>query len=269
MKEARRGCRVTGPSGAPAGGGQGTSTAVGSVWLTVLFLFRMLVLETARRSAWDDEQSSYVSRIEPSSAPGYVAIRARRSSGSRKRRKGGEEGGSGTKTIDRRRRKEELGFFISPKFECSVPLPHHGGLPLSPTHGEDRLLHPYTQVVAAILLLNLSELLPPPARHLSHAWKRYQTQRLDYLPWRRVAAGNRLRVSGRRRSRPEAGAVSLPCGAGRVLPQHHRGYESGYRAAGGGKLWRHMLLVITNCMGLWGVPFPRAHYEKHAHQKQC
>lgn len=36
------------------------STGVGRVWLTVLFLFRVLVLCTAAESAWDDEQSDFV-----------------------------------------------------------------------------------------------------------------------------------------------------------------------------------------------------------------
>ncbi|KAM6899631.1 gap junction alpha-4 protein isoform 1-T2 [Xenentodon cancila] len=40
--------------------GQEYSTAVGRVWLTVLFLFRMLVLGTAIESAWDDEQADFV-----------------------------------------------------------------------------------------------------------------------------------------------------------------------------------------------------------------
>nr|WBU98484.1 gap junction alpha 4 [Sebastes schlegelii] len=40
--------------------GQEYSTAVGRVWLTVLFLFRMLVLGTAAESAWDDEQADFV-----------------------------------------------------------------------------------------------------------------------------------------------------------------------------------------------------------------
>ncbi|XP_028317001.1 gap junction alpha-4 protein [Gouania willdenowi] len=40
--------------------GQAYSTAVGRVWLTVLFLFRMLVLGTAAESAWDDEQADFV-----------------------------------------------------------------------------------------------------------------------------------------------------------------------------------------------------------------
>uniref|UniRef100_UPI00398F70EB gap junction alpha-5 protein-like n=1 Tax=Pristiophorus japonicus TaxID=55135 RepID=UPI00398F70EB len=35
------------------------STAVGKVWLTVLFIFRMLVLGTAAESAWGDEQSGF------------------------------------------------------------------------------------------------------------------------------------------------------------------------------------------------------------------
>ncbi|XP_036411382.1 gap junction protein alpha 4 [Megalops cyprinoides] len=39
--------------------GQEYSTGVGRVWLTVLFLFRMLVLGTAAESAWDDEQSDF------------------------------------------------------------------------------------------------------------------------------------------------------------------------------------------------------------------
>lgn len=36
------------------------STGVGRVWLTVLFLFRILVLCTAAESAWDDEQANFV-----------------------------------------------------------------------------------------------------------------------------------------------------------------------------------------------------------------
>lgn len=40
--------------------GQEYSTAVGRVWLTVLFLFRILVLCTAAESAWDDEQADFV-----------------------------------------------------------------------------------------------------------------------------------------------------------------------------------------------------------------
>lgn len=36
------------------------STGVGRVWLTVLFLFRILVLCTAAESAWDDEQADFV-----------------------------------------------------------------------------------------------------------------------------------------------------------------------------------------------------------------
>ncbi|XP_041933365.1 gap junction protein alpha 4 [Alosa sapidissima] len=40
--------------------GQENSTGVGRVWLTVLFLFRILALGTAAESAWDDEQSAFV-----------------------------------------------------------------------------------------------------------------------------------------------------------------------------------------------------------------
>lgn len=40
--------------------GQEYSTGIGRVWLTVLFLFRMLVLGTAAESAWDDEQADFV-----------------------------------------------------------------------------------------------------------------------------------------------------------------------------------------------------------------
>uniref|UniRef100_A0A3Q3GL13 Gap junction protein n=1 Tax=Kryptolebias marmoratus TaxID=37003 RepID=A0A3Q3GL13_KRYMA len=40
--------------------GQEYSTPIGRVWLTVLFLFRLLVLGTAAESAWDDEQADFV-----------------------------------------------------------------------------------------------------------------------------------------------------------------------------------------------------------------
>lgn len=40
--------------------GQEYSTGIGRVWLTVLFLFRILVLGASAESAWDDEQGNFV-----------------------------------------------------------------------------------------------------------------------------------------------------------------------------------------------------------------
>ncbi|XP_033831649.1 gap junction protein alpha 4 [Periophthalmus magnuspinnatus] len=51
--------------------GQEYSTGVGRVWLTVLFLFRMLVLATAAESAWDDEQADFVCNTRQ---PGCTAV---------------------------------------------------------------------------------------------------------------------------------------------------------------------------------------------------
>ncbi|XP_076864809.1 gap junction alpha-4 protein isoform X2 [Brachyhypopomus gauderio] len=51
--------------------GQEYSTDVGRVWLTVLFLFRLLVLGTAAESAWDDEQSDFVCNTKQ---PGCEAV---------------------------------------------------------------------------------------------------------------------------------------------------------------------------------------------------
>ncbi|XP_066530830.1 gap junction protein alpha 4 [Hoplias malabaricus] len=51
--------------------GQEYSTNVGRVWLTVLFIFRMLVLGTAAESAWDDEQSDFVCNTLQ---PGCMAV---------------------------------------------------------------------------------------------------------------------------------------------------------------------------------------------------
>ncbi|KAK1804722.1 hypothetical protein P4O66_003574 [Electrophorus voltai] len=51
--------------------GQEYSTGIGRVWLTVLFLFRMLVLGTAAESAWDDEQSDFVCNTKQ---PGCEAV---------------------------------------------------------------------------------------------------------------------------------------------------------------------------------------------------
>ncbi len=51
--------------------GQEYSTAIGRVWLTVLFLFRMLVLGTAAESAWDDEQAIFVCNTRQ---PGCTAV---------------------------------------------------------------------------------------------------------------------------------------------------------------------------------------------------
>ncbi|XP_008293308.1 gap junction alpha-4 protein-like [Stegastes partitus] len=51
--------------------GQEYSTAVGRVWLTVLFLFRMLVLGTAAESAWDDEQDDFTCDTRQ---PGCTAV---------------------------------------------------------------------------------------------------------------------------------------------------------------------------------------------------
>ncbi|KAK2836440.1 hypothetical protein Q7C36_014309 [Tachysurus vachellii] len=47
------------------------STGVGRVWLTVLFLFRILVLCTAAESAWDDEQADFVCNTKQ---PGCEAV---------------------------------------------------------------------------------------------------------------------------------------------------------------------------------------------------
>ncbi|KAG7317110.1 hypothetical protein KOW79_019408 [Hemibagrus wyckioides] len=47
------------------------STSVGRVWLTVLFLFRVLVLCTAAESAWDDEQEDFVCNTQQ---PGCEAV---------------------------------------------------------------------------------------------------------------------------------------------------------------------------------------------------
>ncbi|XP_061520452.1 gap junction protein alpha 4 [Phycodurus eques] len=51
--------------------GQEYSTGIGRVWLTVLFLFRMLVLGTAVESAWDDEQADFVCNTRQ---PGCTAV---------------------------------------------------------------------------------------------------------------------------------------------------------------------------------------------------
>lgn len=51
--------------------GQEYSTGVGRVWLTVLFLFRILVLGAAVESAWDDEQADFVCNTRQ---PGCTAV---------------------------------------------------------------------------------------------------------------------------------------------------------------------------------------------------
>lgn len=51
--------------------GQEYSTGIGRVWLTVLFLFRMLVLGTAAESAWDDEQADFICNTKQ---PGCEAV---------------------------------------------------------------------------------------------------------------------------------------------------------------------------------------------------
>ncbi|KAM9838636.1 gap junction alpha-4 protein [Aulostomus maculatus] len=51
--------------------GQEYSTGIGRIWLTVLFLFRMLVLGTAAESAWDDEQADFVCNTKQ---PGCTAV---------------------------------------------------------------------------------------------------------------------------------------------------------------------------------------------------
>ncbi|XP_034018680.1 gap junction alpha-10 protein-like [Thalassophryne amazonica] len=40
------------------------STMVGKIWLTILFVFRMLVLGVAAEDVWDDEQSEFVCNTE-------------------------------------------------------------------------------------------------------------------------------------------------------------------------------------------------------------
>ncbi|XP_051246259.1 gap junction protein alpha 4 [Dicentrarchus labrax] len=51
--------------------GQEYSTGIGRVWLTILFLFRMLVLGAAAESAWDDEQAGFVCNT---GQPGCTAV---------------------------------------------------------------------------------------------------------------------------------------------------------------------------------------------------
>ncbi|XP_024116786.1 gap junction protein alpha 4 [Oryzias melastigma] len=51
--------------------GQEYSTAIGRVWLTILFLLRMLVLGTAAESAWDDEQEDFVCNTKQ---PGCTSV---------------------------------------------------------------------------------------------------------------------------------------------------------------------------------------------------
>jgi len=47
------------------------STIVGKIWLTILFIFRMLVLGVATEDVWDDEQSQFVCNTEQ---PGCKAV---------------------------------------------------------------------------------------------------------------------------------------------------------------------------------------------------
>ncbi|XP_008329622.1 gap junction alpha-4 protein [Cynoglossus semilaevis] len=51
--------------------GQEYSTGIGRIWLTVLFLFRILVLGTAAESAWDDEQADFVCNTKQ---PGCTSV---------------------------------------------------------------------------------------------------------------------------------------------------------------------------------------------------
>ncbi|CAK6949727.1 gap junction protein alpha 4 [Scomber scombrus] len=51
--------------------GQEYSTGIGRIWLTVLFLFRVLVLGTAAESAWDDEQALFICNT---GQPGCTAV---------------------------------------------------------------------------------------------------------------------------------------------------------------------------------------------------
>ncbi|XP_018556989.1 gap junction protein alpha 4 [Lates calcarifer] len=316
--------------------GQEYSTAVGRVWLTVLFLFRMLVLGTAAESAWDDEQSGYVcNTLQPGctavcydkafpishfryfvlqvifvSTPtifyfGYVAIRARKIR--QKEEEKDEEGGSRTKDNEQEKEKGwrkagktpaeapklkgrllcayalsilfkvllEVGFiiglwilydgfFISPKFECTAyPCPHTVDCFVSrPT--EKTVFTIYTQVIAAIsLFLNLIELLHLLQLAISHRLeKRYNTQRLDYLPrCERVAAEQQTPEFQTEVSQSyKAGHVSS-CRAG----VHVRAMGSGIER--GGEAVSDMLPSYMNCMGAMRTSHsPRAHYKKHAHQ---
>ncbi|XP_060915976.1 gap junction protein alpha 4 [Labrus mixtus] len=51
--------------------GQEYSTGIGRIWLTILFLFRMLTLGVAAESAWDDEQAKFVCNTNQ---PGCTAV---------------------------------------------------------------------------------------------------------------------------------------------------------------------------------------------------
>ena len=47
------------------------STMVGKIWLTILFIFRMLVLGAAAEDVWDDEQEEFVCNTDQ---PGCTTV---------------------------------------------------------------------------------------------------------------------------------------------------------------------------------------------------
>ncbi|AWP21881.1 putative gap junction alpha-8 protein-like [Scophthalmus maximus] len=195
--------------------GQEYSTGIGRVWLTVLFLFRMLVLATAAESAWDDEQADFVCNTrQPGCTPvcydrafpishfryfvlqvifvstptifyfGYVAA---------PKLKGRLLCAYAFSILLKVLLEAGFiiglwilynGFLIPAKFECTeVPCPHTVDCFVSrPT--EKTIFTIYTQVIATIsLLLNLVELLHLLQLAISHQLeKRYRAQRQDYLP---------------------------------------------------------------------------------------
>ncbi|XP_062265528.1 gap junction protein alpha 4 isoform X1 [Platichthys flesus] len=125
--------------------GQEYSTGLGRIWLTVLFLFRMLVLGAAAESAWDDEQADFVCNTrQPGCTPvcydkafpishfryfvlqvifvstptifyfGYVAIRAGKDKEKEEEEEGGSKRGDGsnkkvTKSSAEEKEKQEEG----------------------------------------------------------------------------------------------------------------------------------------------------------------
>ena len=60
------------------------STIVGKIWLTILFIFRMLVLGVAAEDVWEDEQTEFVCNTDQpgckASPPTQVCLLLQRAS---------------------------------------------------------------------------------------------------------------------------------------------------------------------------------------------
>uniref|UniRef100_A0A8D3BLE1 Gap junction protein alpha 1b n=1 Tax=Scophthalmus maximus TaxID=52904 RepID=A0A8D3BLE1_SCOMX len=153
-----------------AGQGPGLLYCWGKVWLSVLFIFRILVLGTAVESAWGDEQSAFRCNTLQPGCDNIIFVSTPHALPSSRARQSEDEGALLRTYIFSIFFKSTFevgflliqwymyGFTLSAVYTCEVPMPTEGGVfPVPPT--EKTVFIIFMLVVSLVsLLLNIIEL---------------------------------------------------------------------------------------------------------------